>query len=122
MCGISRRATARKSESDGHSTLPGTATPDDWRPWRSAVGPAQGPEVIGLVLVDRGLLPQPLEGWIRVGVDGLVVRVVVDVALRRRGHGPPRCSPADVAGYWPARRGGSTTPGRDPRLENVMGL
>ncbi len=57
------------------------------------VEPAQGVEVVALVVVERPLVPEPPPDRVRVGVDLEVVRVVVDVGLGG-GHGrlPPRAS------------------------------
>ena len=63
------------------------------------VEPADGVEVVGLVVVERRLLPQPAEDRVRIGVDFDVVRVVVDVTGARDRHAmPPRCSASYLVG------------------------
>ena len=51
--------------------------------------PADRVEVVGLVVVERRLLPQPAEDRVRVGVDVHVVGVVVHIAGARGGHAAP---------------------------------
>ena len=54
--------------------------------------PADRVEVVGLVVVERRLLPQPAEDRVRVGVDVHVVGVVVHVAGALGRHSaPPLC-------------------------------
>ena len=50
--------------------------------------PAERIEVVLLVVVERGLVPEPLEHRVRIRVDLPVVGVVIHVGLRR-GHLPP---------------------------------
>ena len=76
------------------------------------VEPAQGPEVVLLVVVERRLVPHPPPDRVRVLVDLDVERVVVDVATVV-GHvtTPPDVVDAIVAGRRPSERSGQEVVG-----------
>src|SRR5207237_8003492 len=68
------------------------------------VVPDDGEEVVLIVVVERRFLAQASEHRIGVGVDGDVVRVVVEVGVAADGHAPPSSRRARICDGPSGRR------------------